>query len=110
MDNDLSIIKERLNKTTKGNWKFGRNGALHSTETHEHLMHIGSSGDIVMKHTDMVFIENAKSDVKYLVSQAEKLEKIQKLLTVKDMGIWDFARQTLAILEDIESPRRKMRQ
>ena len=74
---ELSVIKKRLNDTSKGNWKFGRKGILHSTETHEQLLYVGSHGnDIVMKYVDMKFMENAKQDITNLIAEVERLNSI----------------------------------
>lgn len=75
-DEQLNSIKERLNRTSKGNWKFGVSGNLHSTETHEHVMFASNGGSIIMKYVDMQFVENAKQDISDLIAEVERLKSL----------------------------------
>lgn len=56
------------------------------------------------------YINVSIEEMDWLVNQAEQLEKIYELLTVKEMDIFEFTKQTLAILENKEQPKRSSRE
>lgn len=66
----LEDIKERVNATSKGTWRFGCTGILHSEETHEHIMYGNNENGVEIKEADQHFFENAKSDIDRLLEAA----------------------------------------
>jgi hypothetical protein len=51
----------------------------------------------------------AKSDVDWLIKQAEQLDKIKKLSNSEDIALAEFAKEVLIIIEGREKETRKRR-